>query len=345
MRQAIILKCRPNSRFHLGETTEVRSNTLTDTSTYIHSDVLFSAFLCQMSLLYPNKIDTFIQYFQNKDLAISSAFYCLEHIATKEKIFFLPKPLSLNLADVRKDDGNSLHKQLKKIQFISWKVWQEQLLPEQWLNTNFCYLIQDTFVVHKDEIKKSNELRELTIFRKDDSTKICLHTQEEEGNLYTQTDLFLIGNAYYNVHWYFFCQTNVSQADEAVFWQVWENLVQAGIGGERSTGAGQMLAIEKTDLPPFFSLSSEQKVALSLIFPQEQDLAQLLLYQSKLRGGMFLADNYRLKVIQAVLEGAIHTGVEGKIATLHNQETDGIRLRNGMAFSVPLPEKYLFKNN
>ncbi|MFN3315611.1 MAG: type III-A CRISPR-associated RAMP protein Csm4, partial [Raineya sp.] len=205
--QAIILKCKPQSRFHLGETTEVRSNTLTDTSTYIHSDVLFSAFVVQMSLLYPEKTETFIAYFQDEKIKISSSFYCLEHTATKQKIFFLPKPVSLNLWQKEGID----HKKLKKIQFLSWKVWQEQLLPDQWLDTQFCYLIADRFVVHRSEIENDDEIKNLSLYQKDDALKVRKHTTEEDGNLYSQTDLFLLGNEHYTVHWHFLYQTNLSQ--------------------------------------------------------------------------------------------------------------------------------------
>ncbi len=339
--QAIILKCKPQSRFHLGETTEVRSNTLTDTSTYIHSDVLFSAFVAQMSLLYPEKTETFIAYFQDGKIQISSAFYCLEHTATKQKIFFLPKPASLNLYH----NENIDHKKLKKIQFLSWKVWQEQLLPDQWLDEKFCYLIDDRFVVHLSEIGSANEIRNLSLYKKDDALKVRKHTTEEDGNLYSQTDLFLLGNEYYTVHWYFLYHTDLSQDDQKLFDEVWNSLTHTGIGGERSTGAGQMESLEKIqNLPDFFSQKSQQEMALGLLFPQENELPQLLLYQSKLRGGMFLADNYRLKVIQAVLEGAVHIGVNGKIEALHLHENNGIRLRYGKALSVALPEKYHFQN-
>ncbi len=340
--QAIILKCKPQSRFHLGETTEVRSNTLTDTSTYIHSDVLFSAFMSQMSLIYPEKTETFSAYFQDEKIKISSAFYCLEHTATKQTIFFLPKPISLNL---RQKEGID-HKKLKKIQFLSWKIWQEQILPNQWLDTQLCYLIDDRFVVHHSEIENKDLIKNLSIYKKDDAIKICEHTTEEEGNLYSQADLFLLGNEYYSVHWYFLCHTDLSQDDQKLFDEVWNKLTLAGIGGERSTGAGQIEGLEKIqNLPDFFSQESKQQMTLSLLFPKENELPQLLLYQTKLRGGMFLADNYRLKVIQAILEGAVHTGTKGKIEALHHKESDGIRLRYGKAFSIALPEKYQFKHD
>jgi CRISPR-associated protein Csm4 len=335
--QAVILHCEKNSRFHFGETTEIRSNTLTDTSVYIHSDLLFSAFISQLSVIEPSKVEVFVEYFTKQQIGISSAFHCLEHTSSKQKIFFLPKPVSLNLFHQEGLD----HKKLKKIQFLSWKVWQEQLLPNEWFDANKCRIIDGRFVVHQSEINNADELIDLSVFKKEDSLKVRKHTQEVEGNLYSQTDLFLLGNDYFSVHWYFLCQTNLPSEDEDLFWKVWESLIKTGIGGERSTGAGQMESLTKyKDLPELFLQKGSQEVALSLIFPKEEEKASLHLYQTKLRGGMFLAENYRLKVVQAVLEGAIHQGLQGQIVHLHHQASDGIRLRNGLAFSIALPPKY-----
>lgn len=150
--QAVILYCEENSRFHFGETTEIQSNTLADANTYIHSDLLFSAFIHQLNLIAPDKVDIFLAYFEQEQIGISSAFHCLEHRVSKQKIFFLPKPLSLNLFHQEGLD----HKKLKKIQFISWKVWQEQCLPNGWFDTSKCHIIDGRFVVHQSEINNTN---------------------------------------------------------------------------------------------------------------------------------------------------------------------------------------------
>lgn len=152
-----------------------------------------------------------------------------------------------------------------------------------------------------------------------------------------------MGNDYFSVHWYFLCQTNLPAEDENLFWRVWHLLIRTGIGGERSTGAGQMASCDKYEpLPEFFLQESSQQVALSLIFPKDDEKTKLQFYQTKLRGGMFLADTYRLKVVQAVVEGAVYQNpLKGQIVGLHHQASDGIRLRNGLAFSIALPQKYL----
>ena len=55
--KAIILKCRPGSRFHLGEYTDNQDTVLYNTAEYIHSDVWFGAFISAMSKIYPEKIE------------------------------------------------------------------------------------------------------------------------------------------------------------------------------------------------------------------------------------------------------------------------------------------------
>ena len=61
--KAIILKCRPGSRFHLGEYTDNQDTVLYNTAEYIHSDVWFGAFISAMSKIYPEKLNNFRQLF------------------------------------------------------------------------------------------------------------------------------------------------------------------------------------------------------------------------------------------------------------------------------------------
>jgi CRISPR type III-A-associated RAMP protein Csm4 len=333
MRHIVLLRCKPQSRFHLGETTEIRSNTLTDTSTYIHSDVLFGAFLSQLSQLYPGRVEDFISYFQEDMVAFSSAFYCLEVVGHNQHIFFLPKPVSLNLIEVKDEQ-----KKLKKIQFLSWQVWEKQYLPHQWFDSNICHIIDGKFVVSAQEMTEQ-EAKRLRVYAKDDALKVRRHTTEVENNLYSQTDLFLLGNEHYQVHWYFLEENKLPQANQAIYQQVWQTLAQTGLGGERSTGAGQFEAVEfGQHLPEYFSLDTPQRMSLSLVFPTEEDIHpdQLLLYQMKVRGGMFLSQDARLKAIQGILEGAVHTSVvKGSIVELSTK-----RLRYGKCFSIALPSSY-----
>ncbi|PKQ67671.1 type III-A CRISPR-associated RAMP protein Csm4 [Raineya orbicola] len=336
--QVKILYCPPGSRFHLGEISEVRSTTLTDTAIYIHSDVLFGAFLYQLAYLYPEKVPHFIELFRNKQIQFSSAFYFLENRNNQSKIFFLPKPVSLNLIEVIDSKGESQHKKLKSIQFLSWKVWQKALMPQDWLNSELCHIIDGKFVVLANEISPQ-DLADLRIFAKDDTLKVRLHTTEETGNLYSQTDLFLLGNKNWQVHWYFLEKNLLSAQDNEIYQQVWQNVIKVGIGGERSTGAGKITHISSAETDTnFLQQESSQKVNFSLTIPQKNEIAHLLLYQSKLRGGTFLAENYRLKVVQSILEGAIQTQeIQGNIVEIGEN-----KLRYGINFAAALPEKYAF---
>ncbi|WP_448529965.1 type III-A CRISPR-associated RAMP protein Csm4 [Raineya sp.] len=339
--QIKVLRCKPNARFHLGEVTETRSTTLTDTATYLHADILFGAFVYQLALLYPEKVEPFVAFFQNKQIQISSAFYCLENTQRNEKIFFLPKPLSLNLHEVKNEKGESLHKQLKKIQFLSWKVWQKGLLPPQWFDENLCKIINGSFVILSEEISPK-EAEDLQIYKKDDTLKVRLHTTEEKGNLYNQTDLFLLGNKHWQVHWYFLEKNQLTGEDKEIYEKTWQNVAMAGIGGERSTGAGKIQSIATENLDTSFLMQeSTQKMSVSLTFPQENERNNLLLYQLKMRGGQFLSENYRLKVLQAITEGAIQTQeLQGKIESIGEK-----KLRYGINFTISLPEKFYFKAN
>lgn len=76
--KAIILKCQPEARFHLGEYTNFRDTVLHNVAEYIHSDVLFGAFFSAMAKIYPDQLDGFKQHFINKRISFSSALYCIK---------------------------------------------------------------------------------------------------------------------------------------------------------------------------------------------------------------------------------------------------------------------------
>ena len=139
--QAYILKSRKGARFHFGKSlgnySTEESNALQDTSEYLHSDTLWSALVSVWAMCKPETVANFIDECKAGNFKISSAFYHVEYKDKKDKpVFFLPKPVSLNLYSFDKP------KELKRIKMISLGVWQNGLSPEDWFNEEKCTLLQ-----------------------------------------------------------------------------------------------------------------------------------------------------------------------------------------------------------
>lgn len=337
--QAVILKCAPNSRFHFGEVAERQSAVLNDTATYIHSDVLFGAFLNTLNQRYPEKTETFIQYFSDDKLAFSSGFYCLENKNNKKLIYLLPKPISLNLTETKEP------KKLKKIEFISKGVWEKGITPEQWLNENGkCFMPSSNFIVLNEEL--GNGQSAFKLYAKADAPKVKVRSENEERNFYHQTDLMLSGNECWQVHWYFLLQSNLNDEEMSVVKKVFHDMTLSGIGGERSTGCGYIQSVEMRDFSfdPIIKNNVVQYAALSLTIPANtEETGKLLLYQTKKRGGMFVGANQRLKIVPAVLEGAIQLEkIMGKIIDISSHGRQS--LRYGKNFVIPIPESFYFQD-
>jgi CRISPR-associated protein Csm4 len=340
--QAVILKVKPGTRFHLGEYSERAG--LTDTAEYIHSDVLFGAFINTLSLSYPEKVDVYRQYFETGQLKFSSGFYC---IGNKQKeyniIYLLPKPVSLNLEQTRET------KKHKKIKFISKGIWENGLRPDEWFKENsLCHLPESNFVVLKNELEEGLPIFKLS--EKKDASKVRVRTDKEEGNLYFQTDLVLLGTEDYPVHWYFLMDTSLKGSEITFIKEIIALMVAAGIGGERSSGCGSIDRVVYQDFRLQPKNPGKQFASVSLTIPTDDEIKAFLLYQTKIRGGMFCGSSNeedksnRLRAITAFTEGAIQAQpVTGSLMDL--SQKGRLSWRYGGNFTLPLPDTYLFNKN
>lgn len=341
--EAVILKCRPGSRFHLGLSAMRQNETLTDTTEIIHSDVLFGAFINAVAQRFPDDIQKWKAHFENGNIRFSSAFYCVEH---KGKfIYLLPKPVNLNGYNLSEHtEIESAHKQLKKVRFLSKGVWEKQLLPDDWFAVNGqCILPENRAVFLREEF--GGAAPKFKLSEKADIPKVKVRKDSEEGNLYTQTDLVILGNEEAVVHWYFLWQNNgLNEIEKTNAKKLIEQMAEMGIGGERSTGCGH---IEKVVFDPGFAIKQDITgdlfASLSLIIPQETEKEHLLAYQVLQRGGMYYGAEKRIKMVNVLTEGAVlNKQITGKIADLSTQEKK--HWRCGMSFAIPLPDAYNLKD-
>lgn len=328
--QAIILKSNKGTRFHFGKALATGKNdasALASVSEYLHSDTLWSALVNAWALSSPKTVENFISECRNGKFRLSSAFYYLEYNGSS--VFFLPKPVSVNLFPFDEP------KKLKKIKFISKGVWEAGLLPDKWFDGGECMLLQnDTIVALKSEIDKS-----ITLFAKETSPKVrARDVNDHEDGYYYQTDLFLFGNNEYSVSWYFVMENRLSEDLKHDFNSAMKTLTHLGIGGERSSGCGSLTEYTTVD----FQIEVENtayRSSLSLIAPNENELTKNSLYQIVKRGGRFFKEGKSLPMLQMLLEGAVFDkDIKGKVAELN---TEPPILRYGLNLDIPLHNKFI----
>jgi CRISPR type III-A-associated RAMP protein Csm4 len=341
--EAVILKCRPGSRFHLGLSAMRQNETLTDTAEIIHSDVLFGAFINAVVQRFPDDIQKWKVHFENGNIRFSSAFYCVEHKGNF--IYLLPKPVSLNGYNMNEHKEMEIaHKQLKKVRFISKGVWEKQLLPGDWFaDKGLCFLPENRAVFLKEDFGGNTPKFKLS--EKADMQKVKVRKESEDGNLYTQTDLVVMGNEEATVHWYFLWKNEgLSEEEKNNAQALITQMAEMGIGGERSTGCGH---IEKVVFDSGFAIkqnvTGDLFASLSLIIPRETEKEHLLAYQVLQRGGMYYAPCKRIKMVNALAEGTVlNKQISGQIVDLSTVEKK--HWRCGMSFSIPLPDAYNLKD-
>ena len=332
--QAYILRASPGSRFHFGEAlgayTEEQSNAQKTTSEYLHSDTLWSALVNAWAFCHPDSVEDFIDECRKGHFKLSSAFYCVEYPNTDTQVFFLPKPVSLNLFQFEEP------KKLKKIKFISKGVWESGLLPDDWFNPDKCTLLQkESIVALKSEIDMP-----IDIFKIETNPKVrARNMNDRDSSFFYQSDLFLLNGKNYKVSWYFLTKNNLSEHLKSDFEKAMRTMMYLGIGGERTSGCGSLTEyFEKSlDIEPVEM--SNYKCSVSLIALNENELTEKLFYQTIKRGGRFLEKGKCLKMIQMLHEGAVfNTDLEGCIISLNDNPPV---LRYGMNLDIPLNTNFI----
>ncbi|MDO4763651.1 MAG: type III-A CRISPR-associated RAMP protein Csm4 [Flavobacteriaceae bacterium] len=312
--KAIELRLSPNSKFHLGEYVEDQTTALFNTAHIIHSDVLFGAFISALVKIKPEKLASFKTYFQEAKLSISSAFYLVKLKEGKE-IYLLPKPVSLNLFQP-KNIENFQVKKFKKIEFISKGVWEKGISPEEWFEGETCVMPNNKTLCLRSEV--GDEKFEL--FAINDEEKVNLTSLAEKNELYTRSNLEILGTENAKVSFYFLMKYDaLPDEDKKIIKSVLELLILNGIGGERYTGCGVVEAFEEKNFEINISDPAHKTVLLGLAFPK--NLEKYHYYQTKVRGGMNFGANKRIKLLNAIQEGAIVSpDIESQIIDLSQDE-------------------------
>jgi len=335
--QSYILKVTPGTRFRFGKAQGVypenESNAQKSTSGIFHSDTLFSALVNAWAICHPETLDMFLDSCRSGKFTTSSGFYHVSDKRKKTDVFFLPKPVCINLHTFRE------HKKLRKVEFISKGIYEQGILPEEWFEEHGrCILLQNgRLIALKEEIEYSLSIYEIVTSPK---VKIRSLNNNREDSFYYQTDLFLLGDANYSVDWYFLTENKLTEDLNRCLQDSLNTMVNMGIGGERSSGCGSLHGIEDAA----FDLDVVQphtmyQMSVSLVIPKEGELSDSDMYKVIKRGGRYLSNGKALPMVQALSEGAVFGGARtGRIVTLNE---DPPILRGGLNLSVPIHTDFI----
>ena len=313
-----IIRLYFKSPLHIGE--DYPGIGIESSASIIHSDTLFSAIVNQWAML-PAKngnlpLKKLLEQFKKEEppFLISSAFYFRS--TDKGTTYYLPKPLVddpklMELKDVR-------HLELADFAKISRGEWFEGKLPQD----------------PEDEIVKPLY-----------SPRISLDRINSGSNLFhAETITFRNGGLYFIIH--------LKDISLLPTLRLCLNLLaEAGLGGERSTGCGLFewseLSIEKDpQWEPLWELEKESNkkfCLISLCFPQEEEVNNLIGYNLVLRKGWIYSTSTNLqlkrKTCQMLGEGSIFSKEpKGDMADVTPGEFKKIHsvYRYGRAFTLPI---------
>lgn len=322
---------RPNTQFHFGEASYSGENNLNKTSVIFHSDSLYAAFIDSASKFSEKSVNTILDWIKGGKLNLSTLFFAIKE--DDKIIHFLPKPIILNLVEHKE------RKKLKKIDYISLSVFNDGLMPNDWFSEK-CKIIQDKFVVLTDELSSDID----KIYSIKSRPKVRVHTDEDEGNFYYQSNVELIRCKDFQVNYYCFLDHSLNESELKLFDLILDNLKYSGIGGERSTGCGAIDNINISNLD-ITEKNDTYKLNLSLLSPKDEEIKNCLFYKTILRGGKSFSSEEKAKFTEMLQEGAIiDSNIKGKILDLGNPENPYLKV--GKPLVINLPNKYsqLVKN-
>ena len=339
----IKLDLRPGSQFHWGNRVPFDQSVLHDTDRQIHSDTLFSALVNIAAKI--GKAKELVDELQTQN-TLSSAFYLLEN-GSNPQVFFLPRPT------VPLIDSGDTYKFIKQKAFVSIGVFEMGMAMNQWKDkTDSNKLIAGkNWIATNKEIKELlgaefdlEKIKNIKLFEIANIPQVRVHTTEEKHNYYQVGNLQIADNRdlfeNLQVHFYFLLKKTPSDLLKTVL----NLLPHEGIGGQRSTGCGQVLSAIGTETERFNSIKGDSFLALSKVIPTNEEVSLLgksTYYQTSVCGGRIIdnTQNLRLKQVRMINEGAVFENIiDGTIADLSPNAEDTPFLRYGKAFLIQIPK-------
>jgi CRISPR-associated protein Csm4 len=350
--QAVILRCKPRSRFHFGGLALDNNSWLSTTSEWMPSDTLFSAIINTIaSFSDPSETTRLMLHFLEGRLKISSGFYVLE--LEGKKVFFLPKPAHYALQTP--DDA---FKKYAAVRLISKTVWEAGWPPNAWKDN--CVLLQNGKVLaaksdlpesFPDSSFESNLASNIALYQIGDYPRVKVHSPTRTENFFHFTALHTADNALWlpqsRVSMFFLVdnQGMDNPADWETIQAAIRMLPHTGIGGERAAGCGFFDSAQFEDFD-IADPGSGYCASISLTLPgTEVELKRALYYQITTRGGrQYGSAEKRFDHVRMLAEGAVSKGeIVGHSAKIGKNDGHDV-YRYGKAFCLPtihIPESDL----
>ena len=190
-----------------------------------------------------------------------------------------------------------------------------------------------------------DKVKNISLFHIANIPQVRVHTTEEEHNYYQVGNLQIADNSdlfeNLQVHFYFLLKKEPSDVLQTVL----NLLPHEGIGGQRSTGCGQVLSAIGTETERFNSIKGDSFLTLSKIIPSNEEVSLLgksTYYQTSVRGGR-ISKTYEVKNDKGENETKIDRlkqvrMINGTIADLSPNAENTPFLRYGKAFLIQIPK-------
>lgn len=320
-----------------------------ETSDRIHSDTLFSAWVSAYARLFgKDAVEELLKQFQTETeppFRLSSTFIYRE--LNGKTIYYLPRPLKRPMN--YPEDDFEFAKEYKKLNYLPLKIWQCWYQGEGWTNSDKEELKAKAKKQENlnDKLKKAGTFDYGEAIKKGKVPKIAVDRITRATNIYYTN----FGYFEKNSGLYFLVKFSNPEF-ENIFLSVLNFLGDEGIGGERSSGAGQF-NVEKpneltADWNQVINFNEGNFNSLISLF-WEESLSNNCLenssYELLRRGGWISASpsgsQRRRKSVQMFTEGSVFP--VKPIGKLANVTPDGFTThhvyRSGISLSLPIKAK------
>jgi len=309
--QTVFLNPSQNSKYHFGDFG------LESSSLIFHSDSLFSAIVNNYLKLYgESELNKDIK--EIKKIKLSSVFPAVE--IDNEKIYFIPKPkIKLNFRERDKEKIEEKPKDIKKIQFISLGVLGNHNKNEVEFSKDL--IIDGKFLITREESEKIGKIEK--IFVKGLEEKVWVsrgyktgNEKREEGEPYTVEFIKPMKKL---VFYFVYDDKNVEETIKKKIRASIQLMVDEGLGGKLTSGAGHFEKLEFSNCNLFDNPEGNGYLNISLVIPNNaEEFDKCKFYTLLERKGYVFSEKtktQRKKSIVMVEEGSIFSqNIEGKIA-------------------------------
>lgn len=343
-----ILNLKPNSRFHFGNISVDSDTALADTDEYLHSDVLFGALVSNLSQIKPQpEIESFIEAFNNGNILISSAFYCIEKTALPSNdlnkyLFFIPKPVTAT--SIIDQNNYDKIKGIKKIKFITNTTLK--IKPENWKLKNSIgidpkeYKEINDYAMPQGNFSPKEEIN-IAFYNKISTPNVNIHlSNKNAGHPFVVTSLQINDLSHFGLKVHFYFLYNIKdESQHANFEFATQLLAYNGVGGERSSGYGFIDGVRDAEYIPSYFTSpdiDEFQMTLSKVIPEnKEELSNFSALDTSIRGSRN-SEKGPFKKVRMINEGSVFShNVVGK-----NEELGTEQIRYGKCISMNIPQMY-----